>query len=66
MTTEERLERQGATFEFKNGKVKAFSFITQYTEYDTLQEAVDDICKLDERYDGKSFGQALIDILENT
>lgn len=65
MTIEKRLERQGAKFEFKDGKVKAFSYITQHNEYDSLQEAINDICELDEKYNGKTFTEVLIETILN-
>lgn len=48
------LERQGAHIEFKNGKVKYFSYATQWEETNTLDKAIENIVKADEEFEGLS------------
>lgn len=53
-TTEQILERQDATFSFKNGKVEYFSISTQWDEANTIDEAVKNILQADKKYNGKA------------
>lgn len=48
------LERQCASIEFRNGKVKYFSWSTQHGTADTVCEAIEDIVIADEKYGGKT------------
>ena len=60
----EILERQYAHLNFKDGKVKYFSISTQHSEADTIEEAIEDILKADEYFDGKSWLHYAVDKYE--
>lgn len=60
------LERQCTRIEFKDGKVKYFSISTQWSEADTIEEAIKDIVESDKLLNGKSVLRYFIeDVLYN-
>lgn len=61
----ELLERQGASIEFRNGKVKYFSWSTQHGTANTIYEAIEDIVIADEKYDGKTPFGCMLDEYES-
>lgn len=48
------LSRQCAKLRFKDGKIEYFSISTQWDTADTIEEAIRNILKADEKYNGKA------------
>ena len=53
-TTEQILERQHTTLNFKDGKVEYFSISTQWEVVDTIDDAIKHILEADQKYNGKA------------